>query len=259
MNNKITISIMFTLLHLVPQLVFSQDLYQEILIEGYRLKIDKEDSLIDIRKAIDNEGTTVFDILTRDLDDRIKTYTIAANIDSGEQKTRGIFYYGYEAKCEVESTSFSKEIPIICRKFSCQSKNRFYLAAVTLSIHPDYPLQRPYYNLKSYSKVKGKYELRGEKKLISSDFREFRLLDIDSDCQPEIITIDRPAHLDNLHHFRIDQDGSIRLIQELSAYEIRIFPMDTVVNRLYLYDKYESPSPKAIYVFDQHSGVFKEQ
>ncbi len=151
-------------------------------------------------------------LLTRDSDGLIKTYSFRTRPGSSAGELLPPVCQGYVADLPPGLAVEAGEIPVRVIRSSCL-KGLIYWAVVTLSFDPTDPLQNLSYNL---------YVFSGEKLIFYKPqagmrLEQFVFRDLDGDCLPEMIDVDRSHKIVVTTVRLVKEDGSVADVQELSG------------------------------------------
>jgi hypothetical protein len=184
---------------------------QQLQLEGYTIEIPARDQLVAHAVAEFPDGNFI-QLLTRDWDGLIKTYTFRVDAAPSTGELVGPFYEGYAVDLPASLHLEPGEVPVRLVSSSC-SNGSTYWAVASLSFNPDDPMRKVHYNL---------YVFGGNRRLFYKpqaglELEQFVFRDIDGDCLPEMIDVNRSYSIAIVKVRVVSADGSVKEVQELSG------------------------------------------
>jgi hypothetical protein len=190
--------------------------FKQVEVEGYILSLPTRDTLIDHRLV---EGPTgrYLKLLTRDTDDRVRSFVADLDEIAGESRLRGPLHHDTHQGVDlpmgldIERTL----IPIRALRSSCQG-SPVYWAVVSVGLTQLGSLKSVLHIFRQTATETGlllRYSENGA--LGSLERLVFR--DLDGDCLPELIYVGRERGISMVQVFVVTAEDSVEYVQNLSA------------------------------------------
>ncbi|MDA2925105.1 hypothetical protein MYX65_10745 [Acidobacteria bacterium AH-259-L09] len=226
-----------------------------VQIEDLQVRMLQRDTLVDYT-LVRKKGQINLHVFVRDVDNIVKSYRVEYQ-DVDNQSRGGPIFEGYAINFDDVYDLPPTEIPIRAVKASCLEGGVRYESIVTLGMEKRAPFAPPNYNLYVFKRLdQGPLKIY-EVKAAGRNLLDFRFLDLDGDCLPEMIDLSKPAGLSFLKVRKIDSNDRVHVVQEIGGKGISLLHF---FSRLLSITMREDGilSPLKDYKWDPTAGKFVE-
>lgn len=235
----------------------AQQAEKDVQIEKLRVRIPTKDTVLDY-KVFAKAHATRLQLLVRDVDDAVKTYTI--DYRSPDDQVRSSATFDGYAVASADSYGLpNKQIPITVIRSSCLAEGKQYFGIVTLGLVKEPVLDVPHYGLYVLKKLGSQYSVIYSLDDAGANLLNFIFRDFNEDCRPEMIDVSRPAGLSFLNVRTLDSDDRVNLVQEIAGKSVLLTEtkLDQLAITLFMSDG-SIQGPKQFYTWSKDINKFVE-
>jgi hypothetical protein len=190
---------------------------KQISVDGFSFEIPATEEVVahavaDLGEASQGHPSKLIELLTRDIDYLVKTYTFRIQVGSSTGELLGPFFEGYAIDLPSGFQLESGQVPVRLVRSSCLN-GPVYSAVVGLGFDRTDPLRHVCYSL---------YVFKGTQLLFHRlqaglKLEQFVFRDLDEDCLPEMIDVNRSNNGVTVTVRAMKADGSMEEVQKLTG------------------------------------------